>query len=121
MEEKDIIFNSAKSLFEVGKSISAVDKRIGEMCIFLSDRTLSIGEEKGYHLAPETECQCQCKKEEGSDFPSGAMDNDVEVLGSQFPMCNGHSNSPQPKSEDSIDVQNEVRGLVEKIRSESKK
>lgn len=125
MEDKDIIFNSARMLLDIGQLITPIDKRIGEMCLFLSDRTLSIGEERGYHLKQDEKCDCKCKESECSNnpksplenYPLGSMDDPIPTIENQSTMCNGHSNFPTPKSES---VKDEVRNLVEKIRSESK-
>lgn len=107
MEEKETVYNIAKTLLEVSQALEPIDRRLSEMTLFVSERTLSLGEERGYHLQGGDACECtdECQ--------------DVKLVGDQMPAnCVGHSNNPQAKPM-TPDVQSEVKSLVDKIRSES--
>lgn len=121
IDESVVLLNSVKGLFEIGQSLIKIDRRLGEFCLFLSERTLSLGEERGYDAKGEQDsCQCseECSCEDNSPrTPLSA--NNVQVMGDQTPMnCVGHTNDPQPKVEP-VDAQTEVKNLVDKIRAES--
>jgi hypothetical protein len=128
--EADIIFNCSKTLLEIGQALEPIDNRLSEFSLFLADRVLAIGEEKGYNVQEQnqqqnTTCQspdCSCVENEHPKTPMKTEEDDAEVItvDNQVTRCVGHTNDPgmQPKPLDDS-VQGEVRSLVEKIRSES--
>lgn len=120
VDEKTILLDSVKGLYQIGQALIPIDRRLGEFSLFLSERVLSLGEERNYHLEDKDSCQCsgKCSCEDDSPRTPLSADN-VQVVGDQAPMnCVGHTNDPQPKAEP-VDVQSEVKSLVEKIRAES--
>lgn len=128
VNESELIFNCAKGLLEIGQAISSINESIGDMCVFLSDRVLNIGERKGYAQQSQEQGTCQCQKEDCGDRPNTSLSvgettvgkDDVAFVNNQKTMCVGHTNDPgQIETKPPEDVKTEVASLVNKIRSGS--